>query len=571
MSSTSVTIGSASVTEEVRIGLFSLYIIYVRLQPQNELKSEALKKDDEFSDWVSSTFTTLSCIGKDIDVCSISIVPEHLIKSNKDAYSPKIVSIGPMHRKTKRDLLYTKEAKWRSMLSLLYRNKTDEETREALERCMNDMHGVEEAVRANYVDDDLKLVGRYDMAKIMLLDGCFLLELLISHDQKLNDELKCRLKPPFDQIKKKKEELLSDLVLLENQIPLLVLRYLFDAIFPGKLKEEGNEATAKRICKLVLSLFSFSFDSNSTVEFYSVHLLDLLHSFMTRELEEPKIVGATSSSRDWKIDMDKEDDAKEYEILELKRCATKLHASGVTIEPKKNKCPGSRKNDIGINFDIKFNERKKSLKIPKLRITRTTEAKWRNFIAWEHNRCDRTQITPLMPREKKVNCKFSLYALFIQGLICCEHDIQLLKDKGVIVVDDDVNSGINQDKEKYKEKKKKNKKKGMSNKELMIILNNIADGVDRDKIYMDISFGKLFNKLNKHQSTRNCFTENVILFWHWLRCFFTTSIRYKWEISYDILKKEYTPTMWKKIGVVYACILLGLSIAQLVLKLIPAI
>jgi len=55
-----------------------------------------------------------------------------------------------------------------------------------------------------------------------------------------------------------------------------------------------------------------------------------------------------------------------------------------------------------------------------------------------------------------IRCKYTSYALFFNGLICCELDIELLQKKGVIV----------------NELKK-------SNKDLLILFRTIAKGADK--------------------------------------------------------------------------------------------
>jgi hypothetical protein len=106
--------------------------------------------------------------------------------------------------------------------------------------------------------------------------------------------------------------------------------------------------------------------------------------------------------------------------LELMRCATKLRASGVTIRAKLNSSNQNQHKLVDIfDFDISFSDLGE-LEIPPLYIKETTEVKWRNLIAWEQSKIS-------------IRSKYTSYALFFKGLICCKHDIEFLEKKGIII------------------------------------------------------------------------------------------------------------------------------------------
>lgn len=123
--------------------------------------------------------TLLKSVDHDyIQSCSISIVPEGLKRSNEDAYTPRVVSMGPRHKGSREDLLLMEEVKLRSMLSLLHRAGGQGEARNYLKECSRAIWKLDKQIRASYVAD-IKL-EKHELANVMLLDGCFLLELLIS-------------------------------------------------------------------------------------------------------------------------------------------------------------------------------------------------------------------------------------------------------------------------------------------------------------------------------------------------------------------------------------------------------
>jgi hypothetical protein len=102
----------------------------------------------------------------------------------------------------------------------------------------------------------------------------------------------------------------------------------------------------------------------------------------------------------------------------------------------------------GLDFNFKFENGK--LEIEQLHITKTTKAKWCNLIAWEHHQ-------NIAARYSGRNGKFTWAALIFSGLICCADDVQVLKDKKIVV-------------DHLK----------MSNDELMQFFRTIAFGVDNE-------------------------------------------------------------------------------------------
>ncbi|XP_061343997.1 UPF0481 protein At3g47200-like [Gastrolobium bilobum] len=399
--------------------------------------------------WADSVLTMVRSVdspyGGYVQPCSISIVPEGLEELNEDAYVPKVVSMGPRYRGTKEHLVLMEKIKLHCMSSLLHRSKGTTAPL-CLEECTKAILELDEVVRASYVVD-IKLT-RYELAQVMLVDGCFLLELLISKNSKLNKDLKSRLEPagPGPEVIKH-EEVLSDLILLENQIPVLVLHELSRILFPSEFTKKDSVAVINGLALSLLGLQEFpSPDDNSP------HLLELVHSSIVKGKE---VIIQPEETKPYMSLV-----VKNPGEVKLKRCATRLQAAGVTIKlPSRYTNPASLKgNSFGrmlgnmfgakqvdmpavlefknLDFDIKFNEG--TLEIPQLHITKTTKARWRNVIAWEHYKKDwrnssmtRRQIEASYHGSTALT--FSYSALFFNGLICCAADVQLLKDNNIIV------------------------------------------------------------------------------------------------------------------------------------------
>lgn len=132
----------------------------------------------------------------------------------------------------------------------------------------------------------------------------------------------------------------------------------------------------------------------------------------------------------------------------------------------------------GSMLHIKFEQG--VLEIPPLHITEATEAKWRSFIAWEHHK-------------KKWNGTFigemfSFTALLFNDLICCASDVQLLKDKGIIV--DHLST---------------------SNRNLVALFRSLTSGLDRGIV--DTTYSNIIHDLNTY-SVRNCLVQFLVMYWY---------------------------------------------------------
>ncbi|XP_061344594.1 UPF0481 protein At3g47200-like [Gastrolobium bilobum] len=335
----------------------------------------------------------------------------------------------------------------------------------------------------------------------MLVDGCFLLELLISNDLKLNHELKSSSKypSPGPEVVKDKE-ILSDLLLLENQIPLIVLHELSQTLFPNEFTE-AHEQRVTRINDLALSLFGHSQFGNPDAH-RAPHFLQLVHSIIDKAIkvngEEVVQIQETQQYLSHVV--------KSHVEVKLKCCATRLKAAGVTITlPDRDRrrhvilqgnCFGRMLIWFGnmlvnrhvnmldvektkLDFDIKFNNGK--LEIPQLHITGTTQARWRNFIALEHHKKKWKSTSAFSGK-----CTWS--AMFFDSLICCGADVQLLKDNDIIV--DHLKMG---------------------NKKLETYFSTISRGVDHEIV--DSRYIKIFNDLNNY-SRANFFIRICKIWWH---------------------------------------------------------
>ncbi|KAG6628130.1 UPF0481 protein At3g47200-like [Carya illinoinensis] len=100
-------------------------------------------------------------------------VPPPMFKVDKEAYIPKIVSIGPFHHNE--PSLRAMQTHKRRFLDRLVQNQIGQLIHE--ESLQNAMRELEEKTKKFYADD-LQTIERDEFVQMMLLDGCFIVELL---------------------------------------------------------------------------------------------------------------------------------------------------------------------------------------------------------------------------------------------------------------------------------------------------------------------------------------------------------------------------------------------------------
>lgn len=162
---------------------------------------------------------------------SIYKVPARVTDLNTKAYIPQAVSFGPYHL-GKKHLNQMEEHKHRALLHFLKR------CRKPLELFINALAQVVQELKDSY--EPLDPVWKYDTPRflqLMILDGCFMLEILrtstsVLDDYASNDPIfsnhgKLYLMPYIKR----------DMLMLENQLPMLVLDRLVHV--------ENNEAKVK--------------------------------------------------------------------------------------------------------------------------------------------------------------------------------------------------------------------------------------------------------------------------------------------------------------------------------------
>ena len=253
--------------------------------------------------------------------------------------------------------------------------------RVALHKCSKIVLELEEEARAWYAEDIH--LDKYQLMEMLLVDGCFILELLYRHNLVNRERVTTDYNIPVEDAlpfrslagnSTMMSTLRHDLFLIENQIPYVILQQLYDVM--------PKPETARFVHKfLQLSIFGFFQSPHMLLytrlqycerERYGkhkndergtyLHLLDSFHHACNFPLQIQPI---GSSLTNWGF----------------KRCAAELFKSGIQFIPD---------NDKTI-VDISFSEGR--IYIPPVHMDESSDAIYRNLIAYEQTSVNRYAIT----------------------------------------------------------------------------------------------------------------------------------------------------------------------------------
>uniref|UniRef100_A0ACD5V8B2 Uncharacterized protein n=1 Tax=Avena sativa TaxID=4498 RepID=A0ACD5V8B2_AVESA len=210
------------------------------------------KKDTSLEIAIQGRLESLPKVGHDTMI-TIFRVPAHVREANKQLYEPRMVSIGPYYR-GREELRAMEQLKLRYLRDFLGRGARDHQI-PPLSSYVGAVRKVEERARRSYYEETelFGIIGKEasaqsvpapgsspdsgaeqgeqaqycdGFAEMLLLDGCFILELLFKRLEEDDDSLQ-RVGWGVDLLK-------SDLLLLENQIPFFVLVSLYTVLCIGR-------------------------------------------------------------------------------------------------------------------------------------------------------------------------------------------------------------------------------------------------------------------------------------------------------------------------------------------------
>ncbi|XP_060174019.1 UPF0481 protein At3g47200-like [Lycium barbarum] len=192
-------------------------ISYTNAKTEDHVLLDIVQEEEDLVQSIGEKMKNISSVHR------INKVPQELKQGSEHDYSPKLVSIGPFHHgvATLNDM---EEHKWCYLNTLVSRKPINTQT--ILENCVKTLRNLEDKARKCYGENTIDQIGSNEFVQMMLLDSCFIIELFIKFAIKgfrrrddisfSNYEMFCRLR--------------CDLILLENQIPFLVLHQMFHLV-----------------------------------------------------------------------------------------------------------------------------------------------------------------------------------------------------------------------------------------------------------------------------------------------------------------------------------------------------
>ncbi|XAR59250.1 hypothetical protein NMG60_11014984 [Bertholletia excelsa] len=351
-------------------------------------------------------------------------VPDRLLKVKPEAYQPCLIPIGPFHRskitpKIKGiEVPGIKEKYLNRLLGRLITSSSElgtEQRREEKKKTLKECYlAAAEALPEAEKYYELKK-GEQDAdpdvtKEMLVLDGCFILELLCTAYQK---------EPSSDPSSHSREQrrkedpifgtphicltVQLDLLMLENQLPFFVLQRLFDCTV-AKITDRSLD---EYVFKFFGNLMTFDHEPNakrSQPEVTIYHLLHLIQSQYCPPSQGQQSQGQHCTSSDLHFTS--------------KYSASDLIYNGIKFMKIEEKEP----------FNMEFKEdiypicwfKRARLRVPALGIYDSTETFLRNLIAFEQ--CFPNDITPYV----------TSYAFLLNMLVQKERDVEMLANDKII-------------------------------------------------------------------------------------------------------------------------------------------
>ncbi|GAB2300266.1 hypothetical protein Dimus_034301 [Dionaea muscipula] len=232
--------------------------------------------------------------GNDIVPVSIFYVPNTIKAMKPEAYSPQLIALGPYHQWCE-ELYKLEKYKLVSAKRVQARFKT---TTLQLQRLIDKLMKMEPRIRGSYHDSFIHVNGE-TLAWVMAIDGIFLLDFLHTYtDQTTHSALASS--PTLTRIvmgstgnnKFASESILKDILMLENQIPLIVLKNIMFVVHCTP--SETDQDLADNLLSLLLmdvckeiSPLKFNADNYPHAKVIQHwHLLDLLYHLIVPKQEQ---------------------------------------------------------------------------------------------------------------------------------------------------------------------------------------------------------------------------------------------------------------------------------------------
>ncbi|MED6116545.1 hypothetical protein PIB30_101255 [Stylosanthes scabra] len=373
-------------------------------------------------------------------------IPPNMRHVEPKAYIPNNIAIGPYHH-GRPHLKDMEDIKMRFFRRLF--DPTGPNGSSKLDQAFKELESIEDKARKCY-GEEIKF-SRDEFLEMMMVDSSFIIQLLREFYELENNKL--NLVPDFSRWML--PAIRREMIMLENQIPLFVLRKLFEITNTNANHHHSSvDALALKFFQPMLNSSKLKLNEP---DLESEHFVDLFRC----SIRPTEISGRRDIERGIQTNM----------IYS----ATQLDEAGVKI----------KKRDTTSLLDISFGNKLmgkfvKELKIPTLRILDHRATALRNMVAFEkcHNRC---------------HADVTAYVFFFNRLINSSKDVDLLHQKGV------VHHSLGCD------------------EELAELINNIAKEIVPDSresyLYKDVNEANEYVGGSKYAKTRASMVRNYFTSW----------------------------------------------------------
>ncbi|KAF8031372.1 hypothetical protein BT93_D0537 [Corymbia citriodora subsp. variegata] len=335
---------------------------------------------------------------RSISQWSIFRVPAHIRRIDEKAYNPRVVSIGPFH--WNRPALSAMEAQKARFYERLMTRMAYEDRDVGIKTAMRKL---EPDARLCY-SEEFDEISTDEFVDMMVLDGCFIVELLRLSYESNQDEEGQFVDEPIFATRWMLPNITRDLLMLENQLPMFVLQKIYNLTTFDK-----DAASLNKLALLFMEPLSPQkgqyADTKLDDKGEHHHLLALFHSSFI-----PSEINALPSRMERGARWNRQDNFPgKLWVHEAKR----LRGAGIQF-----------KYNPGNLLNIEFTNRE--LKIPTLFIDEWTGPLLRNLLAYEQ--CNSFALP-------YITC----YAIFLNSIVEDLKDMEILQNAGIIYqsVDED--------------------------------------------------------------------------------------------------------------------------------------
>lgn len=359
--------------------------------------------------------------------CSLFKIQQHFGQVERHVYAPMVLSIGPYHHGT--GSVLDVERKKFHCLDYVIRLNCNRSLRDYIKA----VRRLEREARSCYSDIAMESMK---FQKMLLVDGSFILVYLHGTDgikptprprqfctTEVSEKAQEAVDPQTENTETMSDELgewyysclVHDLLLLENQIPFMVVKMIYQVLTGVDDTTQLTDNVAAFL-EDIFSSYPIAIKEIDRPKDFQ-HLLHLLHFYFrpsqmpvnkpSRKAQNPRFLSQTLRRRR------KEKGTYQTSNSTRWRGALQYHESGIKFKPREF----DQNHPISL-LDVKFSDG--VVEMPCLRIDQNTTYLFRNFVAMEQT-------------SSRFGNDVTAYVIFLAQLMSSSDDVSFLAQKGIVM------------------------------------------------------------------------------------------------------------------------------------------